>query len=301
MAFKTLLHPAATTSRLMNPLRCKRHTSSKAPISRMKVAELGYPCSLSTDRLCFRPSDSWDSAQAAASTIAKALASTMDNNRHIATGLGPDVPLKWWTAMLSSHYVATNSGCPMMTSLEGHAAAGIIYSYPPPPSQPSETGSTSTSSHGHDEEDSAQHRATAGADSADSSDALLTSLAASGFSDLITLLRPEFLPVAPRVQAEMDASRRSFFLAHGPFLLVAFLGVDPSQQGRGLGSKLLKVALDRADAAGQWAYLEATNERNAELYKRHGFEVIEVKTWPVPGLNEPHKLILMARKPVFSS
>ena len=76
------------------------------------------------------------------------------------------------------------------------------------------------------------------------------------------------------------------------------MGVDPSQQGKGLGSKLLKVALSRADAAGQWSYLEATNERNAELYKRHGFEVVEVKTWPVPGLSDPHKLIIMARRPL---
>ena len=31
--------------------------------------------------------------------------------------------------------------------------------------------------------------------------------------------------------------------------MVAFLEVDPNQQGKGLGSKLLKVALGRADAA----------------------------------------------------
>jgi hypothetical protein len=46
----------------------------------------------------------------------------------------------------------------------------------------------------------------------------------------------------------------------------------------------------------QWTYLEATNERNADA-GRHGFEVVEVKTWPVPVFEEPHKLIIMARKP----
>ena len=145
--------------------------------------------------------------------------------------------------------------------------------------------------------DSERNFTDAGSKDTGGGSALLASIADSDFSDLVAYMRPEFLPVAPRVQAYMDASRHNFYLAHGPFLFVAYLGVDPSQQGRGLGSKLLKVALDRADAAGQWAYLEATNERNAELYKRHGFGVIEVMRWPVPGLEAPHKLIIMAREP----
>ena len=52
------------------------------------------------------------------------------------------------------------------------------------------------------------------------------------------------------------------------------LGVDPAAQGRGLGSALLAAALDRADAAGEPAYLEATSPDNRRLYERHGFGTV---------------------------
>jgi ribosomal protein S18 acetylase RimI-like enzyme len=59
-----------------------------------------------------------------------------------------------------------------------------------------------------------------------------------------------------------------------PAWYLQFLGVDPSRQGQGLGSALLRDVLDRADAAGEAAYLEATSELNRALYERHGFEVV---------------------------
>lgn len=54
----------------------------------------------------------------------------------------------------------------------------------------------------------------------------------------------------------------------GPFLYVCVLAVHPEHQGQGLGSVLLRHMLDRADALGRWAYLEATTERNRQLYLR---------------------------------
>ena len=50
-----------------------------------------------------------------------------------------------------------------------------------------------------------------------------------------------------------------------------FLGARPGFQGQGLGSALLRVVLDRCDAEGLPAYLEATNDDNRRLYRRHGF------------------------------
>jgi ribosomal protein S18 acetylase RimI-like enzyme len=50
-----------------------------------------------------------------------------------------------------------------------------------------------------------------------------------------------------------------------------FLGVAPQAQGRGIGSALMAPVLDRADAAGAPAYLEATSARSKALYERHGF------------------------------
>lgn len=53
-----------------------------------------------------------------------------------------------------------------------------------------------------------------------------------------------------------------------------FIGVDPRHQGRCVGTALLRRGIDRADADGRPAYLEASTPRNRSLYERHGFEVI---------------------------
>lgn len=50
-----------------------------------------------------------------------------------------------------------------------------------------------------------------------------------------------------------------------------FIAVDPSQQRQGIGSFLLKEALQMIDEKGDRAYLEASNEMNKALYERHGF------------------------------
>lgn len=56
---------------------------------------------------------------------------------------------------------------------------------------------------------------------------------------------------------------------------LGYLGVAPTQQGRGLGGAMLHAVLDEADKTGTPAYLESSNERNLSLYERHGFKVIE--------------------------
>lgn len=52
--------------------------------------------------------------------------------------------------------------------------------------------------------------------------------------------------------------------------------VDPPAQGRGIGSALLRHALETCDRDGLPAYLEATAPRNRDLYARHGFEEIGI-------------------------
>lgn len=59
-----------------------------------------------------------------------------------------------------------------------------------------------------------------------------------------------------------------------PHWYLPLIGVDPSQQGNGIGSALMKHALVPCDREGTIAYLESSNPRNISLYKRHGFEVI---------------------------
>lgn len=58
-----------------------------------------------------------------------------------------------------------------------------------------------------------------------------------------------------------------------PHWYLPLIGVATAQQGRGIGSALLRTVLERCDDDGVPAYLEATCERNRDLYSRHGFVV----------------------------
>ena len=77
-----------------------------------------------------------------------------------------------------------------------------------------------------------------------------------------------------------------------PHWYLPFIGVDPSQQGKGYGSALMKHALDACDRDHAPAYLESSNPKNIPLYERHGFELlgtIQVGTSPpiFPMLRKP--------------
>jgi ribosomal protein S18 acetylase RimI-like enzyme len=52
------------------------------------------------------------------------------------------------------------------------------------------------------------------------------------------------------------------------------LGVEPTMQGRGLGSAMLQNIAAQLDAAGTECVLETANDRNVALYRRFGFEVV---------------------------
>ncbi len=68
---------------------------------------------------------------------------------------------------------------------------------------------------------------------------------------------------------QMDA-----FHPREPHWHLPLIGVDPHSQGRGVGSALLRHALEECDRTGVPAYLEATSAGNARLYERHGFKAI---------------------------
>jgi ribosomal protein S18 acetylase RimI-like enzyme len=56
---------------------------------------------------------------------------------------------------------------------------------------------------------------------------------------------------------------------------LAMLGTDPSHQGQGLGSAIMRPVLERCDGDGVGAFLESSKERNIDFYARHGFRVMQ--------------------------
>jgi GNAT superfamily N-acetyltransferase len=72
---------------------------------------------------------------------------------------------------------------------------------------------------------------------------------------------------------------------------VPYIGVAPERQGAGLGTMLMSPTLRRCDLERLPAYLEASSERNAALYERLGFRLIEELGY---GGREPLRLMLRA-------
>jgi GNAT superfamily N-acetyltransferase len=95
---------------------------------------------------------------------------------------------------------------------------------------------------------------------------------------------------AARIGAAMEW--RHTLNPRGPHYYVRDIGVHPDMQGQGLGSALLRPTLERCDQESLPAYLEASSERNAALYERHGFRLIrELRVGGSPPLR------LMLRRP----
>jgi ribosomal protein S18 acetylase RimI-like enzyme len=68
-----------------------------------------------------------------------------------------------------------------------------------------------------------------------------------------------------------------------PHFYLFAIGVDPSMQGAGAGSRLIREVLDRCDREGLPAYLENSKEQNLAFYGKHGFEVRERVDLPNDG------------------
>ena len=56
-----------------------------------------------------------------------------------------------------------------------------------------------------------------------------------------------------------------------PHYYLFAVGVREAMKGKGLGGRILREGLKRADAAGALAYLENSNPKNTPLYERLGF------------------------------
>ena len=82
-------------------------------------------------------------------------------------------------------------------------------------------------------------------------------------------------------------------LAREPRWHLSWLGVAPDQQGRGIGSSLVRPVTTRADAQGVACELFTLAARNVAIYERLGFRVTRETILPRSGL----RLWVMARQP----
>ncbi|KAF5858192.1 hypothetical protein ETB97_004694 [Aspergillus alliaceus] len=78
-----------------------------------------------------------------------------------------------------------------------------------------------------------------------------------------------------------------------------YLATDPEQQGKGVGTQLLKWALQKADTLNARMYLEAS-EVGYPLYQKHGWKLVEeivLDFEPLGGSNKG-RYYIMIRDPV---
>jgi ribosomal protein S18 acetylase RimI-like enzyme len=68
------------------------------------------------------------------------------------------------------------------------------------------------------------------------------------------------------------------------------IGVDPEFQQQGIGSRLMKVGLDKADAEKLDCFLETVTPEDVRFYQKHDFEVMSTK-----GFAENSQFWLMKR------
>jgi GNAT superfamily N-acetyltransferase len=115
-------------------------------------------------------------------------------------------------------------------------------------------------------------------------------------------VEPDEAALIEIVQGAVHASRQNDlfevigqagkFHPQGLHWYLPFVGVEPMQQGRGLGALVLRPILERCDHERLPAYLESTNPRNVPFYESLGFRsigIIQAGTSPeiVPMLREP--------------
>jgi GNAT superfamily N-acetyltransferase len=94
----------------------------------------------------------------------------------------------------------------------------------------------------------------------------------AGRERFLAILRIHAAPRMPGALAGMAA-----LAAHRPAVAHWALhsaAVTPSAQGAGAGTRLLRAALERADADGAPAHLESSSARNVPFYERLGFAVV---------------------------
>jgi ribosomal protein S18 acetylase RimI-like enzyme len=97
-------------------------------------------------------------------------------------------------------------------------------------------------------------------------------MAANGFGGVLERAGPEATERVLAMMGELEAQHDR--LIEGPHLRLEFYGVDPENQGTGIGSALIGHGHARADAAGLPCYLETFTQPNVRYYEKRGYSVV---------------------------
>jgi ribosomal protein S18 acetylase RimI-like enzyme len=57
------------------------------------------------------------------------------------------------------------------------------------------------------------------------------------------------------------------------YIYLWFIAVDKTEQGKGIGSKMIKGIIDKSNIESLPIYVETSDERNLKFYQKHGFEI----------------------------
>uniref|UniRef100_A0A0G4HTX4 N-acetyltransferase domain-containing protein n=1 Tax=Chromera velia CCMP2878 TaxID=1169474 RepID=A0A0G4HTX4_9ALVE len=72
------------------------------------------------------------------------------------------------------------------------------------------------------------------------------------------------------LEGKLESAKKELTAGGNSYLHVGMLGCDPQKQGQGLGSALLKLLCELADADRVDTYLDTVGKRNKEFYDRKG-------------------------------
>lgn len=67
------------------------------------------------------------------------------------------------------------------------------------------------------------------------------------------------------------------------FIYIWFIGLEKTQQGRGAGTAMLQEIIDKSRLEQLPVYVETSNGKSMEFYKKHGFEVYHISPKEIFG------------------
>ncbi len=92
------------------------------------------------------------------------------------------------------------------------------------------------------------------------------------------------------ITAQWNREHKKMNKRHYYLMVIA---VEPEFQGKGIGSRLMQVGLDKADKDGLECFLETVTPEDVQFYKKHNFEIMVNN-----GFGNNNQFWLMTRDPV---